>query len=83
MEGGKETSCVVIGTGNCHVKLGKVDDAIIIPSGDGQEENTGLTDVCACVNLPDYSGSIISCECAQTIATYRTKIDKMYVDDTQ
>ena len=44
MEGGRETCCVVNGTGNCRVKFGKVDDAIIIPNTDGNEEN--LTGAC-------------------------------------
>ena len=51
MEGGRETSCVVNGTGSCRAKFGKVDNAIVIPNTDGNEENTG--DWCMCVNLPD------------------------------
>ena len=53
MEGGQGTSCVVNGTGNCCAKYGPVKDAIIIRNGGGHEEDTGLTSVCVCVNIPD------------------------------
>ena len=48
MEGGQGTSRVVNGTGSCCVKYGLVKDAIIIPSGGGHVENTGLTGTCVC-----------------------------------
>ena len=57
MEGGRETSCVVNGTGSCRAKFGKVDNAIVIPNTDGNEENT--VNWCMCANLPDYSEGII------------------------